>query len=160
MSNKDQLVFQTCILLVTHFRNLINADIGGFNTRIFQHMLHWEFDFVGIGQSKEVTIEGGYHPEHVVPCAVLIHETRRLIKENKLNDNQIAKLLQKHWKIAKITKKQAHYIDFELGYKSTMPSGWSFETGDTLARLIEAGITLISAAPLESTSTVAQNNTV
>jgi hypothetical protein len=107
-------------------------------------MLHWEFDFVGIGQSTEVTNESGFHPEHVVPCAVLISETCRLIEGNVLNDTEIAKLLQKHWKIVRITKEQARQIDFGLGYKSTMPTGWCFEFGETLARLNEAEITLVS----------------
>ncbi|WP_139225223.1 hypothetical protein [Nitrosomonas sp. Nm34] len=121
----------------------MEAGVGGFNSRIFQHMLHWEIDFVGIGQSVEVTIESGFHPEHVVPCAVLISETCRLIEGNVLSNTEIAKLLQKHWKIARITKEQAKQIDFVLGYKSTMPPGWCFESGETLARLEAANITLV-----------------
>jgi hypothetical protein len=142
-NSKEELTYQTCVLLVQHFRNLIEAKVGGFHSRIFQHMLHWEFDFVGIGQSAEVINESGFHPEHVVPCAVLISETCRLIQENVLNDMEIAKLLQKHWKIARITKEQARQLDFDLGYKSKMPLGWCFESGDTLARLNEAKITLV-----------------
>ncbi|MDP1969917.1 MAG: hypothetical protein Q8K42_03155, partial [Methylobacter sp.] len=109
-NSKEELVYRTCVLLVQHFRNLLEARVGGFNcgfnSRIFQHMLHWEFDFVGIGQSAEVTNESGFHPEHIVPCAVLISETCRLIEGKVLNDTEIAKLLQKHWKIARITKEQ------------------------------------------------------
>lgn len=142
--SKEELVYKTCLLLIQHFRNLLEADIGGYNSRIFQHMLHWEFNFVGIGQSVEVTDESGFHPEHVVPCAVLIIESRRLIKENILSDEEIAKLLQKHWKIARITKKQQKHIDYDLGYKSSMPKGWSFETGETLVRLKLAEVTLIT----------------
>jgi hypothetical protein len=143
-NSKDEVIFKTCLIIVRHFRNLIEADLGkGFNTRIFQHMLHPEYDFVGIGKSTEVTNDSGFHPQHVVPCAVLIHETRRIIKENKLTDVEIAGLLQKHWKIARITKAQANKIDYELRYKSTMPPEWKFEDGDTLARLKLAEIDLI-----------------
>jgi hypothetical protein len=142
-NSKEELVYRTCMLLVQHFRNLLEAGHGGFHSRIFQHMLHWEYDFVGIGQSTEVTIESGFHPEHVVPCAVLIEETCRLIQESVLNDTEIASLRQKHWKIARITKEQAKQIDFGLGYKSTMPPGWRFEFGETLARLNAAEITLL-----------------
>ncbi len=142
-NSKEELVYRTCVLLIQHFRNLLQAGIGGFNSRIFQYMLHWEYDFVGVGQSAEVTNESGYHPEHVVPCAVLIEETCRLIKENVLNDTEIAKLLQKHWKIARITKEQAKQIDFGLGHKSTMSPGWCFESGETLARLNAVKITLL-----------------
>jgi hypothetical protein len=142
---KEVLVEKTCLLLIQHFRNLIDAGTVGFNSRIFQHMLHWEFDFVGIGHSPEVTLESGIHPEHVVPCAVLINESRRLIEQGRLSDEKIAKLLQKHWKIARITPEQAGYIDGKegLGYKHTMPSGWDFETGETLARLNAAKITIV-----------------
>jgi hypothetical protein len=132
--NKEKVVFETCLLLVQHFKNLMDGGCGGFNSRIFQHMLHWEYDFVGIGHSSEVTEESGFHPEHVVPCAVLINETKRLIEEGKMSIEDIASLLQKHWKIAKITKAQANEIDYVKGYKSTMPDGWCFETGDTMAR--------------------------
>jgi len=145
-NSKEELVYRTCVLLVQHFRNLIEARAGGFNcgfhSRIFQHMLHWEFDFVGIGQSAEVTNESSFHPEHVVPCAVLISETCRLIEGNVLSDTEIAKLLQKHWKIARITKKQASEIDKH--YKSTMPLGWCFEFGETLARLAHIKLVPIS----------------
>ncbi|MCK9620086.1 MAG: hypothetical protein M0R47_06065 [Methylobacter sp.] len=145
-NSKEELVYRTCVLLVQHFRNLIKARAGGFNcgfhSRIFQHMLHWEFDFVGVGQSAEVTNESGFHPEHVVPCAVLIRETLRLIEENVLSDTEIAKLLQKHWKIARITKEQASEIDKH--YKSEMPPGWCFESGETLARLAHIKLVPIS----------------
>ncbi len=107
-------------------------------------MLHWEYDFVGIGTSKEAADKGEFHPEHVVPCAVMITEVKRLISEGILSDDEIAKLLKKHWKIARITKDQAKYIDYKLGLKSSMPDGWSFEGGDTLARLKEANISIIS----------------
>ena len=140
---KDELVYQTCLLLIKHFRNLIEAGSVGFNSRIFQHMLHWEFDFVGIGRSDKLLPESMGHPEHVVPCAFLIEESCRLIKERMLGDEEIAKLLQKHWKIVRLTKEEASYIDFNLGHKSTMPPDWKFENGDTLARLNKAGITVI-----------------
>ncbi|MCF7977140.1 MAG: hypothetical protein K9L82_03840 [Chromatiaceae bacterium] len=141
---KDELVYLTSLLLVKHFKNLVGAGNIGFNSRIFQHMLHWEYEFVGIGQSVDVIDGVDVHPEHVVPCAVMIDECRRLIEEKQLSDEEIAKFLQKHWKIVKITKEQARYIDFQLGYKSKMPSGWKFETGETLARLTEANIDIKS----------------
>ena len=57
-------------------------------------------------------------------------------------DEQIAPLLAKHWKIATITVAEKNYLDFELGYKSKMPDGWTFEEGDTFARLHAAKIVL------------------
>jgi len=139
---KEEIVYRTCLTVVRHIRNHVEEERGGVHTRLFSHILHPEEEFVYIGQSPEVVSASNIHPEHVVPCVVLIEETRRLIKEGKLGDEEIAKLLQKHWKIAFITKDQAKLVDYDLGYKSKMPDGWCFETGDSLARLNEANITL------------------
>ena len=140
---KEQVVHRTCLIVVRHIRNHVEEDRGGINTRLFSHILHPEVDYVYAGRSPEVVVDSDIHPEHVVPCAVLVDETRRLIREDKANDKEIeiAQLLQRHWKIAFITKKQARYIDVDLGYKSSMPRGWCFETGDTFERLKLAGIT-------------------
>lgn len=140
---QDDFVYRTCQTVVRHIRNHVEEGRGGIHTRLFSHILHPERDFVYLGQSAEAAAGIDTHCEHVVPCAVLIAETRRLIQEDQLDDDEIAKLLQKHWKIALVTKKQARHIDFELGYKSKMPTGWNFETGDTLARLDKANIALL-----------------
>jgi len=140
---KEELVCKTCMILVRHFSNLIQHDGEGFHTRIFQHILHPEYSFVGAGKSKEVISGGKSYPEHVVPCAVLISEIKRLINSGNFEIEEIARLLQKHWKVAIITPEQARYIDHKLGYKSSMPEGWCFETGDTFARLNAANIELV-----------------
>lgn len=143
---KHAVVKSTCLLLVRHFRNLIESDSNnsgyGFNTRIFSHILHPEKEFVFAGCSEQVTDETPIHPEHVVPCATLILECKRLIRAGMHTDEQIAFLLQKHWRLAFITKKEQRILDFELGYKSTMPEGWSFESGDTFERFHLANISI------------------
>lgn len=141
---KEQIVYRTCLIIVRHIRNHVEEDRGGINTRLFSHILHPEVDYVYAGRSPEVVDGSDMHPEHVVPCAVLVDETRRLIREDKANDKEIeiAQLLHRHWKIVFITKKQARYIDVDLGYKSSMPRDWYFETGDTFARLKLARITI------------------
>ena len=146
--NNGGIVFKSSLLLVRHFRNLLNYgnENLGFNSRIFSHFLHPEEKFVFVGKSEKVTNETPTHPEHVVPCAFMINECKRLIVEGRLSETQIAELLQKHWKIARITKAERVYLDFELGHKSTMPEGWNFETGDTFERLNLAKIVL---QPLE-----------
>ena len=143
--DKDDIVYKTCLLLVTHFRNLLvhSEDNLGFHTRIFSHFLHPEEKFVFAGKSKMVTSDTPTHPEHVVPCAVLINECKRLINEGQLSYSQIAKLLRKHWRLARITKAEQAKLDFELGHKSTMPSGWRFETGNTFERFRLAEIELL-----------------
>lgn len=142
------IVYETSLLLVAHFRNLIHLSKSGFgfNTRIFSHVLHPESEFVYAGQSEKVTNETPIHPEHVVPCATLITECKRLIKAETHSNEQIAILLRKHWKIATITKEEQKILDFKLGYKSKMPEGWTFETGNTFERFERANIRLRSQA--------------
>lgn len=141
------VVYETCLLLVGHFRNLIQLSENGFgfNTRIFSHMLHPEKEFVYAGHSEKVTIETPTHPEHVVPCATLITECQRLIRAGIHSDEAIAVLLQKHWKVASITKEEQQILDSKskLDYKSKMPANWTFETGNTFARFEEAKIVLV-----------------
>lgn len=134
---KEQLVFETCKLLVMHFKNLIDFDMAGGTTRIFDQILWRNTDFVCVGKSKEAIDKSEKYVEHIVPCAKLIEESRRLIKSGMASE-EIAKLLQKHWKVAIISRHQAQILN--SSHKSTMPDGWTFETGDTMQRLKEAGI--------------------
>lgn len=146
MSNENsEIVRKTCLLLVSHFRNLGGPGNYGYNTRLFSHILHPENRFVFAGISQAVTSETPTHPEHVVPCATLITECQRMIHEGDHSDESIALLLQKHWKVATITKEEQRRLDHELGYKSRMPPGWTFEDGDTFERFKRANIVLVSS---------------
>ena len=104
-------------------------------------MLHPEAQFVFAGKSVAAQPGVPTHPEHVVPCAVLIAECKRMIQEGA-PDAQIAALLAKHWKLATITKDEQKRLDHHWGYKSRMPPGWRFEDGDTFARFQAANIVL------------------
>lgn len=141
---KDDVIYRVCKTVVQLIKNHVEEERGGIHSRLFSYVLHPEQDFVCIGKTEAVINGEAVHPEHLVPCTILIQEVRRLLSEKTLEDVEIAKLLQKHWKIALISKEQARYIDYDLGYKSTMPAGWNFESGDTLARLHAAKITLIA----------------
>jgi hypothetical protein len=144
-SGNSEIVRKTCSLLVSHFRNLGEHGDIGFNTRLFSHMLHPEDRFVFAGISQAVSTDTLTHPEHVVPCATLITECKRMIGEGAYSDEAIASLLQQHWKVATITKDEQRRLDFELGYKSKMPPGWRFEDGDTFERFKRAQIVLVSS---------------
>lgn len=139
--NNEESVYKASLLLVEHFQYCIARDGKGIHSRIFSYILHPEVDFVAVGQSKEVIDGAEAHPEHIVPCATLISESFRLIKEN-VPKEKIAKLLAKHWKIVYISKDQASYLDTKKGLnmKFKMPNDWCFETGDTFARLKLADI--------------------
>lgn len=142
---QSDIVQETCLVLVRHFRTLLrlNKDELGFHTRLFSHVLHPERNFVYAGKSEDSLSESRPHPEHVVPCAVLITECKRLIKADAHSDRDIAAMLKKHWKVADISKREQRLLDIELRLKSRMPDDWTFETGDTYARLTCAGIVLL-----------------
>lgn len=140
MIDKNEIKYRTCKALVGLFRDQIEGNLECVHTRIFNYILHPEAEYVYCGMSREAKSGGPPHPEHVVPCSVLVGECFRLIKEGKLSDTEIARLLQKHWKIAIISKAEAMRLDSELNLKSRMPENWRFEDGDTLARLKMAGI--------------------
>lgn len=144
--NKEKEVFKASLHLVRHFKDCLERERNGFpkgiHSRVFNFMLHPEGDFVGIGRSQAVIDGAPAYPEHVVPCAKMIEECCRLIKSH-VEENHIAMLLSKHWKIAYISKSQAAYIDFDLKLKNEMPKGWSFEDGETYERLNLAGIDLL-----------------
>ncbi|MCC2636588.1 MAG: hypothetical protein K0Q68_307 [Moraxellaceae bacterium] len=144
MNANDDILYKTSLLLVQHFKQrLENKGVLGIHSRIFSIILHPEQSLTLIGRSRAVIDEEPIHPEHVVPCAVLIRESCRLI-EAGVPDTTIAALLAKHWRIAHISKNEAARLDGKAGLnlKSEMPEGWCFETGDTLARLQKAEIAL------------------
>ncbi|MEH6465545.1 MAG: hypothetical protein V7771_16800 [Shewanella psychromarinicola] len=142
MIEKNEIHYRACKALIGLFRDQVEAKLDCVHSRIFNYVLHPESKYVGCGTSPEAKSGEPTHPEHVVPCAVLMNESFRLIKEGRYSDDEIAKLLQKHWKIATISKTEAKRLDSELSLKSRMPDNWGFEDGDTFARLNLAGITI------------------
>lgn len=94
--------------------------------------------------SKEVVNGATPHPEHVVPCSVIIWESIRLLEEGKSHE-EIAKLIAKHWKIVFISKEEASFIDTKKGLnlQHNMPANWDFETGDSFDRLKLAKIEVL-----------------
>lgn len=140
---KDEILFRACKVLVKHFKNHVEEGRQVIHTRIFNYFLHPEKEFVYYGASRAVSPNTKNHLEHAVPCAVLINECFRIIKEDNLQDEEIARLLKKHWKIVNITKNESKIIDFKLGLKSKMPEGWSFESGNTFVRFKLADIDIV-----------------
>ena len=139
----DEILRRACEVLVVNFRNQVAEDRRVVHSRIFNYFLHPEFKYVHYGSSTSVTSTSKNHPEHVVPCAVMTKEIFRLMEETNLSNEKIASLLHKHWKIVTITKEESKRLDSTLNLKAKMPLGWTFETGDTFARLKEAKIEVI-----------------
>lgn len=149
--DKKELIYQTCLSVVKHIKNLIayENDTGirkGYHSRLFQHLLHPEQDFLLLGCSKKLLQDQNStaHPEHIVPCSYMIWELERLIRENQYSDEVLATALQKNWQIAFITKDEMYYLDTKAGLnlKSAMPENWDFITGDPEIRLKMANIEL------------------
>ena len=145
--DKEESVYRASLLLVQHFRDCLERGGKGFHSRVFTYFLHPEQHFVAVGQSQAVIDGEPSHPEHLVPCAVLINESCRLIDEG-VKDADIAALLAKHWKIGFISKQQANHLDSKngLGLKHRMPESWEFETGSPYERLKRGQIELLPLA--------------
>ena len=140
MQNKNSFMKPLCC--VQHLRNAIKFQKAT-HSRFMENLAHPEDYFLLCGESKKYRAEGGKkYNEHIVPLVVLRDQSKRLIEEGK-DDEYIAKLFAKHWKLAHITKDEAAIMDKKLGLKSRMPDGWSFEEGNTFARLEAASIELI-----------------
>ena len=145
---KQAFVFQTCLLLVNHISNLVTHEHKtgirlGYHSRIFDHILHPQRHFVYLGKSEKLVDGMPMHPEHVVPCSYMIYELEKLIKAGQYSNEDLARALQKNWKVVYITKEEANYLDFNLKLKSTMPENWDFMTDRPEERLELAGIKLI-----------------
>lgn len=140
----SQFVRATCRLLVEHFNNITTLDSNGcgFHSRVFSHVLHPEEKFILEGYSAGALTGQPTRLEHLVPCIVLFNETKRLLDEGKLTRDEIAQLLQKHWRVARITQSEQQTLDYIHKLKTTMPIGWKYETDSTLARLEVAHIKL------------------
>ena len=147
---KEELVFKSCLLLVLHIKDLITHEKRtgkriGYHSRIFQHFLHPEKKFVLLGESRKINEnkDSDHHPEHIVPCAYMIKELERLLKEEKYSDECLARALQKHWKIVHITREEAKRLDTDLKLKDKMPDGWDFMESCSEARLKKARIEIV-----------------
>jgi hypothetical protein len=57
-------------------------------------------------------------------------------------EKEVALMLERFLVIAHISPKEADHLDHKLGLKTTMPDGWTWETGLVDARLTQAGIIL------------------
>ena len=53
---------------------------------------------------------------------------------------EAAALIEKFLRIVQITKAEQFHIDHRLNLESTMPDGWTFDSGDVYARLRAANV--------------------
>lgn len=97
------------------------------------------FDSVDHIISLNPPLAADSYREHIVPCSMIIEEAFRMFDEDDASIIEVATMIQQNLFIVHITKAQADFIDHTLGYKTTMPDGWTF--GDNVfARLDAADI--------------------
>ena len=113
----------------------------GAHTRLFETLI--PESYVLIGRSSK----GDSHREHVVPCAWIRDRSIELFEQGKSID-EVARFIETHLKVVKISEEERSLLDFEMGLKTTMPSGW--EPGDVMSRLTAAGIVLVSEKSKET----------
>jgi len=91
--------------------------------------------------TEGISVKGSEHPEHVVPCAFLARACMERFDAGATVD-EIAEILETNLRIVRISREEQIHIDFELGYKSTMPPGWVLGESDPLERLTVGKIVL------------------
>ena len=114
----------------------IKAEDGNFDTRLLDPPLILDC-YVSVGEAKEGC------REHVIPRKVICEACKEMFKKGKSID-AVAKFIEKHLKIVRISKQEQQKLDKKSGLnlKQRMPEGWSFRNGDIYARLRAAGIKL------------------
>jgi len=103
------------------------------STRIFEHLIPDEWLICGKSTS------GGRYREHIVPCVLIRDESIKMYQEGKMIED-VAKMIEKHLAIVLISEEEKNLLDKQLGWKTKMPEGWVFGSGDPFLRLTSSGI--------------------
>jgi len=105
-------------------------ETGASDTRLFQEPIISDKAVI-VGESKK----GGTYREHIVPRVLICTQCHAMF-ENGESIDSVARFIRKYLKIVLISKEDEQpRLDKELGLKTTMPKGWSFEDGSPFARL-------------------------
>lgn len=110
-------------------------EFGGGDTRLFDWLIHPDYVYVG------TSLKGGEYREHLVPRAIIRDECLKLF-DSGVSVEEVAKSIRVNLKVAKISKQEAKHIDWELGLRTTMPNGWTYASGDYMARLRAGNVVL------------------
>lgn len=96
-------------------------------------------DYVLMGES----LNGNECREHVIPRLVICNKCHEMFASGH-DFISVSAFIQKHLMIVRISKKERDLLDLNanLGLRTKMPDGWTFENGDPFARLRLANIKL------------------
>lgn len=100
------------------------------HTRLFDHLVPDAWVFVGISKN------GGGHREHLVPCAWIRNQAMLMFDQGAEID-EVATMIRKTLRIARIAQSEAKKLNAVPGLKSGMPSNWDMN-GDVFVRLSHA----------------------
>lgn len=103
------------------------------STRIFEHVIPDEWLICGKSSS------GGKYREHIVPCVLIRDQSIKMYQEGKMIED-VEKMIERHLAIVLISEEEKDRLDKQRGWKTTMPEGWVFGSGDPFARLTLSGI--------------------
>lgn len=103
------------------------------STRIFEHVIPDEWLICARSSS------GGRYREHIVPCVLIRNQSIKMYQDGESIDD-VAKMIERHLAIVLVSEEEKNRMDKQRGWKTTMPDGWVFGSGDPFARLIAAGI--------------------
>lgn len=106
----------------------------GGHSRLFDVLI--PDSYITMGES----IKGRGHREHVVPCALIRNHSYKMFNNGHLIED-VSKMIEENLIIVHITSEEQKYLDYELGYKDTMPDDWTFGQ-DPYLRLYRANIDL------------------
>ena len=130
--------FHRVALVLHHFweeQQFVVPRTASVHTRIFDTLVH--DSYIYLGKSKN----GASYREHLVPCVYLRDLSFEMYWSGSTVQD-VAKMIGRLLRVAKISPEEARRMDVELGLKTKMPHGWHPESGSVLARLEKAGIFL------------------
>lgn len=95
-----------------------SLQCGG-HSRLFDYLI--PDSYITKGESKN----GKGHREHIVPCALIRCHAYSMFNDSYLIED-VANMIKDNLIIVHITKEEQNRLDYELGYKHTMPENWEF----------------------------------
>lgn len=144
-------VFKTCLLSLTHARNINelrdkSQQALGFSSRFLSYLLHPEDTLIYCGMSRTMFESQGKlkkRKEHVVPFKYFWEYVWDCLEQKIYSDEELAKLMFKNLHLAIISEEECQRLDTKpLNLKTKMPDGWIFGD-DPILRLHAADIVLV-----------------
>ncbi|OGQ52435.1 MAG: hypothetical protein A3J24_13240 [Deltaproteobacteria bacterium RIFCSPLOWO2_02_FULL_53_8] len=134
ITDVNEVIDRSYIRLARYIRQIYAGGAQG-HTRVFDYFIPLES--IPTGRSHS----GISHPEHVVPCAVILKTCLDYFAQNGQSLDEVVKLIRKLLVIVYIAEEERKTLDTgSSALKDKMPPGWDLENGCIFARLHSAKI--------------------